>query len=105
VDKLNDLVKVHATGLDFQEAEKLREALNYLAAKRKVLDNAQEGLTRMEKRVKEAKDQVSEAITNHLEAIQELTKVRNAVGLTPEPGQQVRELLQGTSEKTTEVAQ
>ena len=105
VDKLNDLVKVHATGLDFQEAEKLREALNYLAAKRKVLDNAQEGLTRMEKRVKEAKDQVSEAITNHLEAIQELTKVRNAVGLTPEPGQLVRELLQGTSEKTTEVAQ
>jgi len=84
VDERTDVVKVIAAGLNFEQADKLREALNLTEHKRTILERAQRRQKSAEESLKTAKEEASEAMTNYLRSVKAAAEVRKAAGLDPE---------------------
>lgn len=84
VAERTDVVKVVGAGLTFEEADKLREALNLTEHKATVLERAKNRQKRVEESLKLVKGEVSEAMTEYLRSVKDAAEVRNAIGLDPE---------------------
>jgi len=84
VTERTDVVKVIAAGLTFEQADKLREALNLTEHKATVLERAKRRQKSAEESLKAAKEEVSEAMTAYLRSVQGVAEVRKAAGLDPE---------------------
>lgn len=84
VAERTDVVKVIGAGLTFEEADKLREALNLTEHKATVLERAQRRQKRVEESLKLVKGEVSEAMTEYLRSVKDAAEVRKAIGLDPE---------------------
>ena len=84
VSEREDVVKVVAAGLTFEDADKLREALNLSDHKRDCLERAQRRQKKLEESLKVTKEEVAEAMAQYVASVNAAAEVRKSAGLDPE---------------------